>query len=568
MAVLSWIGEKGPEERELVGETRIGRSSKNAIQLFDPRASSLHARLIDSNGAWAFEDSHSSNGSLVNGERRNHCILKDGDVIQIGSTDLTFHATPAATPGKRVSTVFWKAKAASTTHSQDGRTSVYQTTGMEEVLRDDREVVRLQSISSTMPPPQVAEPTAEMDPHALARRLKAGHEISKATAATLDLSEILDHVLAALFEIFETAERSFILLLDRKTHEMNTAAVRCRTDQNMDDIAISRTALEQTMQSREAVLCQDAMSDQRYAGAESVVGLHIRSMMIAPLLFRDEVLGAMYVDTRSAAGQFTQGDLEMLSVAANQVAACVANAQLHEEVVAAERLAAVGQTVAGLTHCIKNILQGIQGGAFILEKALTDDNLARVKSGWEMVKRNNTFMEELAFDLLSYSKQRPPEYESSDLNALCQDVCHLVSARGELKGVSVAFEPDPALGPVELDPKGMRRSLLNLVTNAVDACADSRGTVTLKTQVPVEDGLVRIAVRDTGSGMSEETQAKLFTAFFSTKGSKGTGLGLPVTHKIVEEHGGRIEVDSREGEGTTFTVCLPLTRGGDVEKGA
>jgi signal transduction histidine kinase len=93
----------------------------------------------------------------------------------------------------------------------------------------------------------------------------------------------------------------------------------------------------------------------------------------------------------------------------------------------------------------------------------------------------------------------------------------------------------------------------------MDACADTGGEVTVETHVPDADGRVSIAIRDTGCGMSAETQAKLFTVFFSTKGSRGTGLGLPVTRKIVEEHGGTLDVTSAEGTGTTFTITLPIT---------
>jgi signal transduction histidine kinase len=134
--------------------------------------------------------------------------------------------------------------------------------------------------------------------------------------------------------------------------------------------------------------------------------------------------------------------------------------------------------------------------------------------------------------------------------------------------VEVSFAADKALQNICVDPKGIRRCILNLVTNAVDACLEGGGDVEVRTFAAEEDGMVRIVVRDTGCGMSEETLAKLFTIFFSTKGSKGTGLGLPVTKKIVEEHGGRIKAESRQGAGTTFTVSLPATRLQRPRKGA
>lgn len=225
-----------------------------------------------------------------------------------------------------------------------------------------------------------------------------------------------------------------------------------------------------------------------------------------------------------------------------------------------ERLAAVGRTVAGLTHCIKNVLQGIMGGAFILDKGLRKGELDRIRSGWSIISRNQKFMETLVQDLLMYAKKREPEYAPTDLNALCDDIAQLASTRGESHGVTVEFQPDEALESVELDPDGVRRCLLNLAMNAVDACVQTKGTVTIATQCPRGDGVVRITVADTGCGMSEEVLARLFTEFFSTKGSKGTGLGLPLVRKIINEHRGRIEVRSLPGEGTTFSIELPTAR--------
>jgi len=564
MPKLIWTSPDGREQRELAAGTRIGRALENDIQLLDPMASSVHARIVQKDGAWAVEDNNSTNGTFINGERCQLSVLHDGDVIAIGDVKLTF--SDAAPPGP--TTIYFRKDAplpGTAGGAEESAATERSKDILDSVFRDDANVGHLQT-SSVAIPADLAEPSA-VDASALERHLKASYEISKAAAATLDLPEIMDRILAALFEIFAAAERAFILLLDPDTSEVSSAAVRRRVPQDTEQISMSRTALRQAMDRREAILCTDALSDARYSDARSVVSLGIRSMMIAPLVFQDQVLGAIYVDTRSGAGRFSQPDLELLTVAAGQVAGCVSNARLHEQVVRSERLAAVGQTVAGLTHCIKNILQGIKGGAYIIDQAFDKGNADGVVSGWEMVKRNNGFMEDLVSDLLTYSKQREPEYVATDINDLCKDIYELAAARAGGKGVRVDFDPDPALGPVEIDPTGIRRCLLNLAMNAVDACEENKGGVTLATEPP-RDGFARVIVRDTGRGMSEGTQAKLFTVFFSTKGSKGTGLGLPVARKVIEEHGGRIEVTSKEGEGTTFTICLPPTREHVRQKGA
>jgi len=546
MARVSWTTHGVRQEYMIEEEVLIGRAAANDIQFPDLGVSGVHARIVNQDGKWILEDKGSTNGTHVQGQRIDRYELKDGDEIDIGNIRLKFScaATPLVGPSQRGAHANASAPGARTM-SVDGHP---QETGFVTVNSVHVE----ESLSNLW---------AGEDSSILAMRLKAACEMSKATAATLNLTEVMSRVLDALLNIFTAADRAFILLANDEMKEISVAAAKQRMAKEPDEISISRSAVQQCMERREVALCHDAMNDSRYAGSQSIMDLHIRAMMIAPLVFRDRVMGVIQVDTHRGTGSFAQSDLELLSVAASQVAACLANAELHKKVVASERLAAVGQTFAGLTHCIKNILQGIQGGGYILDSALSKGDMKRLRSGWDMVKRSNAFMQDLVQDLLNFSKERKPEYRSVDLNQLCATACDLPAARGKDKGVTVTFKPDPNLTrPVELDANGMRRGLLNLLMNGVDACAGNGGTVTLETYAPQEDGFVRIAVRDTGCGMSEATLARLFTVFFSTKGAKGTGLGLPVTKKLIEEHGGRLDVASREGAGTTFTISLPPER--------
>jgi len=348
--------------------------------------------------------------------------------------------------------------------------------------------------------------------------------------------------------------------VDTERQEVKAGAVKRRDASGTDAIAVSRTALNEVFKKHEALLCLDAMQDNLLGDAQSVAALGIRSLMIAPLIAHDQLYGAIYIDTVSANVRYTNDDLELLSAAASQVAGALANLEMHKKVLDVERLAAVGQTVAGLTHCIKNILQGIKGGAYILDKGLEAGDSERVAKGWAMVKRKNDFMEELVWELLTYSKPREPEYVPTNLNALCEEICEIGRERITGDSVTVKYAGHAGLERIDVDPKGIRRCVLNLVTNAIDACADQGGVVTVSGNQSEDGGHVEIVVRDTGCGMPPETVEKLFGVFFSTKGSKGTGLGLPITKKIVEEHGGRIFVDSIPDVGTGFTIRLPVER--------
>jgi len=234
------------------------------------------------------------------------------------------------------------------------------------------------------------------------------------------------------------------------------------------------------------------------------------------------------------------------------------------KLVEAERLAAVGQTVAGLAHAIKNITAGLTGGTYVLEKGIDLDNRTYLTQGWQMIKGNVLKIKGMAVDLLNYAKEREPEYQLCDPNLPAQEVYDLMLSRGAEAGVTLKIDLARGLSPAWFDREGIHRVLLNLVTNAIDACTDiscaSRACeVFLRTLKP-EGWAVEYQVTDNGCGMDEETRKKIFQIFFSTKGSRGTGLGLMIAKKIVDEHGGVIELSSEKGKGTVFTVRLPEKR--------
>jgi PAS domain S-box-containing protein len=236
--------------------------------------------------------------------------------------------------------------------------------------------------------------------------------------------------------------------------------------------------------------------------------------------------------------------------------------KLEKELLHQERLAAVGQTVAGVAHGIKNILHGLKGGRHLVDVGIARQDNDRLQKGWEMVKRNIDRTSELVMDLLRYSKERIPEPEPCQPNEIVEEVCELVKEAAKANGIVIVQDLDPDIGTVTMDPHSLHSVLLNLMSNAVDACRDDPDTaksfqVTVRTQCEDDDQL-QFGIVDNGMGMSAEVQDKLFTSFFSTKGHLGTGLGLMVTRKLVEEDGGRITVASTPGEGTTVTLRLPF----------
>ena len=232
-----------------------------------------------------------------------------------------------------------------------------------------------------------------------------------------------------------------------------------------------------------------------------------------------------------------------------------------QKLVEAERLAAIGQTVADIAHAIKNIAGGLKGGAFVLEKGIELEQQQYLLQGREMIKGNVDKITNLSLDLLSYAKGIKVEYQLADPNQPVQEVAQLMAPVAEEHGIEFEVDLDRDLKEIHFDPELIHSCLLNLVTNAIDACKSD------KSDSAVKKVMVRTAwqsgwgaeyrVVDNGSGMSAATKKKLFQRFFSTKGSAGTGIGLMATKKIVDAHQGEIQVESQENRGSQFTIRIP-----------
>jgi len=235
--------------------------------------------------------------------------------------------------------------------------------------------------------------------------------------------------------------------------------------------------------------------------------------------------------------------------------------QLETDLIHSERLAAIGQTVAGMAHGIKNILHGFKGGSYLMKIGIGRGDPAKLEAGFKMLQKNIDRTSSLVMDLLSYAKQREPEYQDCVLNEIVEDVCELFEKMAEENEVTIVKKLSSSIGRVSMDPQTLQRTLANLVSNAIDACAmdntiKEAHRIDIKTTL-LKDGRIEFEVADNGPGISEDVQDRLFTSFFSTKGAGGTGLGLLVTRKLVQECGGSIDFVSRPGVGTTFKVRLP-----------
>jgi signal transduction histidine kinase len=220
------------------------------------------------------------------------------------------------------------------------------------------------------------------------------------------------------------------MLLDPDTGQLKTKARRDRRPANVSSMAISRTILDYVLDHGEGVLTSDAQDDDRFSSGHSVLRTGVREAICVPMQGRYGTVGILYVDTTTplaealagamGAGQrrFSDEHLKLMIAIGHQAALAVEDTTYYSAMVQSERLAAVGQTIATLSHHIKNILQGIRGGSYLVDMGLENDDLAVVRKGWDIVNRNQNKISSLVMDMLSFSKEREPDPVPSDLVAL------------------------------------------------------------------------------------------------------------------------------------------------------
>ncbi|XAL98280.1 ATP-binding protein [Phycisphaeraceae bacterium D3-23] len=518
----------------------IGRSSESIV-LSDQTISRRHAELTpEGDGTWYIRDLQSANGTFINGvratpERRK---LRLGDQIRTGNTLLIY--------GENVR------------NPLANRLKLAPADEIDVAFERTIDANDESMIMSSPEPSQAAQ-----------FQLQIVYELVALIGSVTDTQELLDKVMDVVFEYF-SADRGFVLLCEHPLDEPDPVVLRFREDEDtLPDpnrpATISRTIVHYVLERGVAVLSSNAMSDTRFTSGDSVQAYGIRSAMCVPIKHKEHYYGVIHLDSQIANYTFTEDQLSLLTAIGVQTGLALDNARLLEGRVQEERLAAMGQTIASLSHSIKNILQGMRGGSDLVDLGMRKKNPDAVKQGWRIVQRNQEKIFALTLNMLQYSKQRQPELEMAHLTPMFEDLVELVQARFDAKQVALIVDIEPGLPPVPVEVSGMHQAVLNLLHNALDACESERGAVTLACRYDGEENEVKLSVADNGVGMNRAQRQHLFKPFVSTKGYGGTGLGLVVTKKIVEEHGGWVEVQSKVKKGTTITIHLPTEMQGESE---
>lgn len=491
------------------GGLLVGRSEDCDIALpQDYSVSRHHARVYPKGEVLVVEDLGSRNGIYVGDERHVLVHLRNGDEFRIGEQSI------------RVARA-------------DDSSFRHAVIPVEHSTKIEERIVRSSSDDA----------------------LRVLFQASRLLGEMFDPEKLSHAILQLIFDTLP-ARRGYIFTLEGEPAEPVVRASLSRSSRDGGP-PLSRTLIEHVFKTREAVLIHDAQEDARFDQSASIIGHEIHSAMCVPLMGRGAPVGALYVDSGASVNPFERSDLELLTAIARIVGIAVENAQLHEERMKRERLAAIGEATAGLGHCIKNIMTGVRGSGEMINLAVETGEYRHLNTAWPILTRCIDRIETLVMNMLSYSRSSELETMLNDLNTLVRESIQTLRVQAEAKKVQLEFAPVEN-GVINIDGREIQRVIVNLLTNAIDACEREGGVVTAEI-VRDEFGLT-LSVRDTGMGIPESVLPRIFDAFYTTKGSRGTGLGLACCAKIVSQHGGRIDVQSDVGKGAVFHMYLPFER--------
>lgn len=550
----------------------IGRSSE-ALPIDDNAISRRHAELTPDDGAWYIRDLQSQNGTYVNGTQiLDRTRLRVGDQIRTGQTVFVFGQRGAGSPD------LVRIVGKSRVDAAIERTIPSLGLSLSRSANDDSMIL--------------AEPEPRL---AAIDHLRVIYELSAMLSErVLARQELLEGVMDLVFRELRP-QRGCIVIAEGVASDgggSNSQAtsvgeattlegsdggerylpvvVRHR-EQPLDPeeakIRVSRTILQHVLRKSEGVLSSNAMTDPRFAKGDSVQRMHIRSAICVPIRFRDRTFGAIYVDSSISNYTFTAEQLALLVAIGQHAGMALSNAQLYSENLQAERLAAIGQTVASLSHSIKNILQGLRGGADVVEMGLSKGDVKVARGGWPILRRNLDRIISLTLNMLAFSRPRQLEVELASVRSLLADCAQLIENQAQSKQVALLVDVETDVPPVPLDAALVHQAVVNLLTNAVDAAPAGTGAVTARAiyHASREGGAsqqampahVEIAIIDNGPGIPTSKQRWITEPFNTTKGTKGTGLGLAVARRVAQQHGGQLLIESAPGKGAIFRLLFP-----------
>lgn len=495
----------------------IGRSSE-ALSITDPSVSRRHAELTPDGDQWFLRDLKSSNGTFLNGRPlQDRIALHPGDEFSCGTT------------------LF----------------SVRQETAVEPVLPSRSHDTSAESV--ILPSPHSLEAARD--------HLRLVYRLTSATAGLLSAETILHSLVALVVEEFRP-DRVVGLLMD--DDGLVTNAIQSMDGEiSTEPTEWSTVIVQHACNEKTGLLVEDADEDVRFSRDQGVLASGVRTALCAPMTAHGRVLGAILLESHRVTHRWHDDQLHLVTAAAEHAGLALLTAELMRSRLHNERLAATGQILASISHSVKNILQGLRSGAGAIELALGKGNIELAQEGWPILMRNLDRVYALTFNMLAWSRASHPEFALVQLESLVREAATLVEGACRRRKIELEIDVEADMPPIPLDEQAILQVLLNLLNNATEVVESKTGHIKLSAHIPEGGEQAVVMVQDNGPGIEPGYQEAVFRAFHSTKGHRGTGLGLAVTRKIITEHGGTVRAEDVSAGGTRFVISLPMGRDED-----
>jgi signal transduction histidine kinase/pSer/pThr/pTyr-binding forkhead associated (FHA) protein len=515
-------------------EIFVGRDKKCEVCIPDAKSSRCHVRLFVEGPSWFVEDLASTNGTLLNGKVISKNALGEGDEITIGDTSMKI--VDLVLPDNLISSSSVRIRNDSST------VIVSSVPHMEADLLQTRSAEVLDDL--------LLENT----------NLRKVCEISQLFAGQLEIQSALDASLNTMIEILK-ADTACILLYSNEKQDWVMKALVSKFPETAP-IEVSRTIIGQAISKGMSILTADPMTDERFDPSLSIISQGISSALCSPLKIKNQFSGVLFFDRRKKAKLFTEMDLRFTATLSNILGLFLEKELLLLEMRTKDRLAVIGEVMAGLAHHTKNILTGLKFSVSALETVAH-------KKKWELVPKylqhilgQELRISNLVLNMLSYSKERVPLSTPIPLKEIIEET--IAPYMDHLKENDIQWILDcvPNFPPVFAEEAAMHHIFLNLFVNAMDSFRHKpigkTRILKVSMHLSADQKNVILEFYDTACGIPASKLGKIFTVFYSSKGAEGTGLGLAVVQKTIQEHKGTITVDSQENEWTQFTISLPV----------
>ena len=376
--------------------------------------------------------------------------------------------------------------------------------------------------------------------------------IGSETLTNANTERVLNSVITAVADHIG-ADNAYIMLKNNHDNLENTASIH-RTGQDDSLVTVSSNVTAKVIETGAGVVVTNAMQSNQFPGDPKFQRFNINSVVCAAIRTGELTFGLIYADSTAGDSRWNNSQLELLDFIGRHIALAVNSIQTVQKV---KRLIAVGEAALKLSHSVKNILQMVAGAAEVIDFGLRTNQMHRVRRSWDILKPNLERMRKFTLDMLDYSKERKLELGPCDFNRVIQGAIESLKSQLKQKKSRLHIRIDQNIPTLELDEERIHEMSLNLILNAIDIVDGAKGVVNVETRYLQDSQEVQLSVTDNGPGISEEMKEKIFTPFESGKNKFGTGLGMPIAKQIVDQHAGRIEIESKTGSGTTFRIFLP-----------